>query len=54
MNEDLIIEDQKKINLVGKKASRRIIGAVRSFLNYEKSVILTGVIICLIIRLWYL
>lgn len=35
MNEDLIIEDQKKINLVG-KTSRRIIGAVRSFLNYEK------------------
>ena len=31
MNEDLIIEDQKKI-----KTSRRIIGAVRSFLNYEK------------------
>ena len=34
MNEDLIIEDQNKI-LWG-KTSRRIIGAARSFLNYEK------------------
>ena len=33
MNEDLIIK--RKLILWG-KTSRRIIGAVRSFLNYEK------------------
>ena len=35
MNEDLIIEIKRKLILWG-KTSRRIIGAVRSFLNYEK------------------
>ena len=53
MNEDLIIEDQKKINLVGKNfSSYNRCG--EEFFKKKKNVILTGVIICLIIRLWYL
>ena len=52
MNEDLTIEDQKKINLVGEKLSSYN-RCGEEFLNYE-NVLLTGVIICLIIRLWYL
>lgn len=35
MNEDRMIEDQKKLILWG-KTSRRIIGAMRSFLSYEE------------------